>query len=75
MRDGFAELRGQMKTGFDAATKRVDSETRTSIAWTPSWTNTARKPRTASPACTALIGGISGTLTDHEERLRELEGE
>jgi uncharacterized coiled-coil DUF342 family protein len=74
-RGEFTELRGEMQTGFAAVNKRIDLLDQKVDRVDAKVSQHRRETKDGFAGVHRLIGGISTTLTDHEERLRELEGE
>ncbi len=74
-RGEFAELRGEMQTGFAAINKRVDLLDQKVDRVDVKLDQHRQETKDGFAGVYRLIGGLSATLTDHEGRLHAGEGE
>ncbi len=74
-RDSFAEVRGEMKTGFAAVNKRFTVVGQRIDQLDAKLDQHRQETKDGFAGVHRLIGGISATLADHEERIKALEGE
>jgi tetrahydromethanopterin S-methyltransferase subunit G len=71
----FDTLRGEMRDGFAAVNKRVDLLDQKIDRVDAKLDQHRQETKEGVAAIHRFIGGISTTLADHEERIKELEGE
>ena len=74
-RDSFTEARAEMTAGFAAVDKRFTVVGQRIDQLDAKLDQHRLETKDGFAGVHRLIGGISSTLTDHEERLRALEGE
>lgn len=75
MRDGFAEVRGEMRAGFAAEDKRLDVLNQKIDRVDAKLDQHRQETKAEHAALRGVVGGMSHTLADHEERIKALEGE
>jgi hypothetical protein len=68
MRGEFADVRQEMRKGFNRLDEKIDRVQ-------ANLDQHRQETKDGFAAVHRVIGGLSATLTDHEERIRELEGE
>jgi hypothetical protein len=75
MRDGFIELRGEMAAGFGAFDKRFTVMEQRFERLDAKLDQHRQETKDGFDAMRRIVGGMSRTLADHEERIKALDGE